>query len=1549
MPVITLNASNIASYDTLMDASMGSCKKQISDYIAAGATITVPTKTISYIAPGQSKSEWSGAVYMVENAGQGFAGAIITPAHGGGYALTEKEPESEFYEEEAAVPSEQEPASGSSAPVNSTSAANGENPLSTVPSGDPVNMLTGNMYHAERDLSIKGRGLPIVFERYYNSRNPQDGPLGFGWTPSFNHFLTFYGVEGGVAKVSWTDGTGAEKFFIAVPGTGNGVSVGTVFSNSAGVFVTFQRLAGGTYTVREKNGLTYTFESVAGTTGQKARLLAIADRNGNALNLTYTTGKVTVTDGLSRALTLTSSGTRIGEVSDWTGRKHQYAYDGSGNLISYKSPLAVAGKQNAVVYEYYGPSDGVNLNHALKRYNLPRGNGLTYEYYNNGKVFRHYNTLGETNTFTYNDFRRETVQVNERGKTRSFFFDKYGNPTLTVEENGAKRSYGYDASDPKKVNNRTSKMDPEGYLTQYANDAAGNVTLITNPSGSTVAYSFFDAFNQPGKVKDTNDNYTLNKYDVKGNLLQEIRLKSGLGGSIDPTTYSPSAADVVGWTVNTYDSYGNVLTTKRVRDFNLQIANPASLSGPSVVFDYSDGINNVAGLNATTITRKGDKNGDGVIDATEYDSASLAYDALGRVTTGLNRDWQVTQLSYDDLDRVVRGTDAFGNLRDYTYDANGNKAGQKLEISRNGSSALVDSASIAYDLSDRKQTTTDAGGGVTSYRYDAAGNVVKITNPDNYTLSFDYDDASHVVKAWDEQNHAVQKTVDLSGKTRTITDPNGNTTTYQYYDGSGDGRLKSLTKPVNTQMFSAGYAKQYAYDGNGNVVTVIEIPADAAGDTTKWRTTLTTYDELNRPIRVAGPQYTDNTVVSPTTIRPVTVYRYDTLGNRIEVLAGKTDASGTNPAGDLVATQASYQYDDFGRKIRDTDPLGEYRTYTYDVNNNVSTVTDAKQQVTGYTWGYGHQLLARTSTAGNATYTRNAIGQTTTVDITSPAMSYGYTYDSTHRLTNFSDSRGNKSISYSYSPGGLLNWMMDSDGNRTDYEYDPVGRLAGIWAPNMDYVTLRYDEGGRLTEKWFPNGVRSTYSYNQDNSISVLANKVSSGDIISQNAYGYDGVGNRLLNVEQVAGYTTNYVYSYDELNRLTVVSDLTDNTYMGYWYDALNNRVAETDGTDTEFFLYDAANQMKEVRQGSVDGDLLVSFGYDANGNLTTKTEPGETYTGLAAQSYGYDDQGRRVSKTVGASTTNYLYNGQNILAEYASWGSPSAQYTYGPGTDDPILRAGATKTQYFHKDGMGSVVAVSDSNGEGAAQWLDPWGIQWDSIGSIPTYGYTGREPDETGLIYYRARYYDPTFGRFTQRDPVGLTGGINQYAYVGGNPTNRTDPSGTIFEPISPNTATAQTGYAGQAQGGLTAGEQSLASAQGNSSLPDLEQVVEGESVAQPGRGTTAPSLVPSAGGVVRQFEQVSDQIYYRIFSGDATVGGWLTALRPRSSAWAQEALALPPGNEATMIQEVLVPSGTLLERSRAIPVPDWGRMRGGAEQFHLLDEIPPENFGQGRPLL
>jgi RHS repeat-associated protein len=151
-------------------------------------------------------------------------------------------------------------------------------------------------------------------------------------------------------------------------------------------------------------------------------------------------------------------------------------------------------------------------------------------------------------------------------------------------------------------------------------------------------------------------------------------------------------------------------------------------------------------------------------------------------------------------------------------------------------------------------------------------------------------------------------------------------------------------------------------------------------------------------------------------------------------------------------------------------------------------------------------------------------------------------------------------------------------------------------------------------------------------------------------------------------------------------------------------------------------------------------------------------------------------------------------ILAEYTDstidtaggWSSASAAYTQGAGTDQPFLRtewssAGAgtnpSSRQFYHQDGLGSVIASTDQSGANtASQRFDAWGNSIASSGAaISQYGYTGREPDATGLMYYRARYYSPDLGRFTQRDPIGLAGGVNMFGYVGGNPVNGTDPSG------------------------------------------------------------------------------------------------------------------------------------------------------------------------------
>ncbi len=295
----------------------------------------------------------------------------------------------------------------------------------------------------------------------------------------------------------------------------------------------------------------------------------------------------------------------------------------------------------------------------------------------------------------------------------------------------------------------------------------------------------------------------------------------------------------------------------------------------------------------------------------------------------------------------------------------------------------------------------------------------------------------------------------------------------------------------------------------------------------------------------------------------------------------------------------------------------------YDSNNNLTTSIDPLLQTTTFTWDYGHQLNTVRDQLGNTTrYTRNALGQVSVV--LSPSVNTTTNYDTSHRRTTVIDSRGNKTLSYSYSPGGLLNYLQDSDGNRTDYLYDSIGQLSGIWAANYDYVSFAYDAGGRLIEKMFSSGADSRTTYNPDNSLASLTNKHGL-TTLSSHVYSYDALGNRSTQTETVGATLTNYTYGYDALNRLTATSQ-----------------------------------------------------------------------TGQPSQSYSYDDQGRRISKTVGTTTTNFLYNDADILAEYGTtWGLPTAQYTHGARIDDTLIRATATTAQYFHEDGLGSVVGITNAAG--------------------------------------------------------------------------------------------------------------------------------------------------------------------------------------------------------------------------------------------------------------
>ena len=299
----------------------------------------------------------------------------------------------------------------------------------------------------------------------------------------------------------------------------------------------------------------------------------------------------------------------------------------------------------------------------------------------------------------------------------------------------------------------------------------------------------------------------------------------------------------------------------------------------------------------------------------------------------------------------------------------------------------------------------------------------------------------------------------------------------------------------------------------------------------------------------------------------------------------------------------------------------------------------------------------------------------------------------------------------------------------------------------------------------------------------ILHQIVATTTPINQAAYAYNQVGNRTSLTDRRG----NQAFGYDNLDRLTSATHPLPPTSQTFAYDPVGNRT--TGGS-----VVNAGNQLT--------ADANHVYQYDDNGNLTRKTllATGNftqyTYdaenrltkvedfvagnpTPTATSTYRYDGLGRRIEKVANGQTRRYVYDGEDILLEYDGANVLQARYTHGPGIDEPIAVTKGGSTFFYHQDGLGTVTDLTDSNGATAKSYsYDAYGNILESPGTVEQpYTYTGREFDsEIGLLYYRARSYDPASGRFLGKDPIGFGGGdVNLYNYVAGNPLTNTDPSG------------------------------------------------------------------------------------------------------------------------------------------------------------------------------
>ena len=248
--------------------------------------------------------------------------------------------------------------------------------------------------------------------------------------------------------------------------------------------------------------------------------------------------------------------------------------------------------------------------------------------------------------------------------------------------------------------------------------------------------------------------------------------------------------------------------------------------------------------------------------------------------------------------------------------------------------------------------------------------------------------------------------------------------------------------------------------------------------------------------------------------------------------------------------------------------------------------------------------------------------------------------------------------------------------------------------------------------------------------------------------------------------------------------------TTESYTYDKVGNRLSS---------ITSAVNQYNSSNE--LTSDATFTYGYDNNGNMTSKTDANAATTGYTwdfenrqtsvalpgtggTVSFKYDPFGRRVQKNSSSGTTVYAYDGASIADEYDGTGNVEAQYAQGAAIDEPLAMNRAGTIAYYHADGVGSITSLTDNTGSALAAYTrDSFGKSLSSAGTLVNpFRYTAREWDsETGLYYYRARYYDPQTARFSSEDPLGFGGkDVNFYAYVKNSPMNFDDPFGLKLDP-------------------------------------------------------------------------------------------------------------------------------------------------------------------------
>ncbi len=713
-------------------------------------------------------------------------------------------------------------------------------------------------------------------------------------------------------------------------------------------------------------------------------------------------------------------------------------------------------------------------------------------------------------------------------------------------------------------------------------------------------------------------------------------------------------------------------------------------------------------------------------------------------------------------------------------------------------------------------TKTGALNLVTAYTFDSAGNVASINSPrtdiTTDVTSYNFDAMRRLTRVVAPLNNISRYTYDLDGRRRTSrkavvaspTDSNPsnpspgdlvatqwNTETLDYWP----------VGPLKSKLDAQGNLTQLIYDAVDRLTLTIDpdnrgvgTVYDAAGQklckwkglgtsaptTCSWSASSYATQGNVGPLRYVNYTYTPNGKESLVQDADdnTTDYVYDgfdrlvfslfphpSTGARCTVATPVTDASVPSCPGGSLQTFEKNTYDAADNRLTLRTRKGETTTWTYDALKRMRT-----------------KAVSGTPALALVTYDYNLLGEQMSVSSpvsgSIPAHTVAYDYDAAGRK-QYEENLLNgvtRRVNYQFNQANARQRTTWPDGYFVHYTYDAVNRVEYARENSTtanELARYQYDQLGRRLELRFAGSSanRIGYTYEPDSNIDVLTNVFNSVTMTLD--HGYNGSGQMRTIVANddffvpPPAIASSTALTPDRLNRYSAIGADPAPTY-----DSNGNLLTWGPTASRHTYTYDPENRLR-----------------------------GASVVGGSTASYDYDAMGRRISKSVDGTATFYLLEGEEEIAEYSSANAVLRRYIVGTIVDDRIAstengNTSAPPKTYYHVNHQGSVIAMTDSagNATGCAAGVSCQRMSYDEFGrlgagSLATgqpYRYTGRRFDaETGLYYYRARYYTPVLGRFLQTDPLGYKDDFNLYAYVGNNPTNATDPTGTKEKPFNPKT--------------------------------------------------------------------------------------------------------------------------------------------------------------------